>query len=76
MNINVSKRQSFRLLSLLVFLTLCLFDSQCIVCVGFVYSSEHKLYISQYAENQRNKERNVGFMYSLQSFFVSPFIYV
>ena len=29
---------------------------------------EHKLYISQYAENQRNKEQNVGFVYSLQSF--------
>ena len=48
----------------------------CIVCVGFVYSLEHKLYISQHAENQRNKEQNVGFVYSLQSFFVSPFIYV
>ena len=36
--------------------------------VGFVYSLKHKLYISQYAENQRNKEQNVGFVYSLQSF--------
>ena len=33
-----------------------------------MYSLEHKLYISQRAENQRNKEQNVGFVYSLQSF--------
>ena len=82
MNINVSKRRFFRLsplvaltFSLLVSLTLNV-GLLCIVCVGFVYSLEYKLYISQRAENQRNKERNVGFVYSLQSFFVSPFIYV
>ena len=33
-----------------------------------MYSLEHKPYISQHAENQRNKEENVGFVYSLQSF--------
>ena len=48
----------------------------CIVCVGFVYSFRLKLYISQLTENQRNAWFNVGFVCSLYSFFVSPFIYV
>ena len=50
--------------------------SLCRVCVGFVYSLRLKLYISQRAEYQRNVGLNVGFVYSLYSFFVSPFIYV
>ena len=41
-----------------------------------MYSLERKLCISQHADNQRDAEFNVGFVYSLQSFFVSPFIYV
>ena len=41
-----------------------------------MYSLEHKLYISQLTENQRDVGLNVGFVYSLYSFFVSPFIYV
>ena len=34
-----------------------------------MYSLEHKLYISQLTENQCNAGLNVGFMYSLYSFF-------
>ena len=41
-----------------------------------MYSLKHKLYISQRAENQQNARLNVGFVYSLYSFFVSPLIYV
>ena len=48
----------------------------CIVCVGFVYSLRLKLYISQRTENQRNVGFAPASMYSLYSFFVSPFIYV
>ena len=44
--------------------------------VQFVYSLKHKLYISQHTENQRNVGFISGSMYSLYSFFVSPFIYV
>ena len=41
-----------------------------------MYSLKHKLYISQLTENQHDAGLNVGFVYSLYSFFVSPFIYV
>ena len=34
-----------------------------------MYSLKHKLYISQLTENQRDVELNVGFVYSLYSFF-------
>ena len=33
-----------------------------------MYSLEHKLYISQLTENQRDAWLNVGFVYSLYSF--------
>ena len=36
-----------------------------------MYSLKHKLYISQRAINQQNGRLNVGFVYSLHSFFVS-----
>ena len=45
-------------------------------CVQFVQGLECKLYIPYRTENQRNVGLNVGFVYSLQSFFISPFIYV
>ena len=41
-----------------------------------MYSLHRKLYISQLTENQRDAGLNVGFVYSLYSFFVFPFIYV
>ena len=34
-----------------------------------MYSLKHKLYISQLTENQRDVGLNVGFVYSLYSFF-------
>ena len=60
MNINVSKRRSFRLSS---FVSL-------VAMYSFVYSLRLKLYISQRTENQRNARLNVGFVYSLHSFFL------
>ena len=41
-----------------------------------MYSLRLKLYISQRTENQRDVGFVSGFVYSLHSFFVSPFIYV
>ena len=41
-----------------------------------MYSLYLKLYISQLTENQHDAGLNVGFVYSLYSFFDFPFIYV